>query len=508
MIRLTFKRGRFLCRCDFVSREIPKDAGFSWDAVARRWYTETPRVAAKLREHADDEARKEIDRLLLRNSPWLSPLPYPSHLKPYPFQLEAARFALARNRSYLGLDPGLGKTPTAAIVANALAIPTVVICPPFLTRNTQAEFEKWSTWKPKIVRLESGLGLVKGLQESANILIVPDSLLTKLPVQGVISGIAKSHPQALLVVDEAHRYKTPDAQRTRALFETIAPQFSRQVFLSGTPMPNRPIELYPVLANAAPETINFRNRHKYALRYCAAKHDGFGWDYSGHSNLPELREKVIGTFMLRMKKKDVMKELPPKTEEIVVIGDRPAKLIALEEKILAAHSPADLVAHQVTSDHIASYRRELGLLKMKSSLDFIRSLLDEGEESLLVFAYHKDVIAALETKLGKYRPLVITGATPNAKRHEIVKTFQEDADRRLFIGNYQAAGVGLTLTKATRVVFVEIPWVPAELEQASDRAHRIGQRDHVFVQLLVFANSLDRAVVETILSKRKVIGHI
>lgn len=509
-VKVIYKNGEFFCRCDFASRLLPRDAGFRFDPVLKIWRTSSLKVAVRLRDFADKTAQEKIDKQFIRISPWSGPLPYPRDLIPYDFQLEAARFALARNRAYLGLDAGLGKTIVTAIVINALKIPVVWICPPFLTRNVEAELKRWLTYPADVLRLE---GKTAGLG-GAEILVVPDSILNRREVFDDIQHTLRGR-EALLVVDEAHRFKTPDAIRTQMLFGDkngeggISEIFARAIYLSGTPMPNRPMELFSVLSSQAPETIDFRNYFKYGLEYCAAYRDEYGaWDFSGASNLAKLRSQVYGKFMLRMKKADVLKSLPPKTEEIVIIGEAPARLIAMEQAILAKNSPEDLVAGTVSSDHIATYRRELGELKVKPSVEFIRALLSETKESLLVFAFHKKVIADLAEALKEFAPLVIVGSTPNEERNEIVNTFQTSKTRRLFIGNYQAAGVGLTLTKATRVIFVEMSWTPAENEQASDRAHRIGQRDNVFVQYLVYENSMDKKIMDVCFRKKRVTAYI
>jgi SWI/SNF-related matrix-associated actin-dependent regulator 1 of chromatin subfamily A len=509
MLRISFTRGSFRARCDFESRLKLKGAGFRWDGES--WYTENPKVAARLREHADESARNEIDRRIIHVSPWLAPLPIPSGLELRPFQVRNCLFALGQSRSYLAADPGLGKGVMAVVIRNALKAPTVYVCPPFLTLTVEAEFRKWSVGDPAIERLDPWT-CPAGIPD---VLIVPDSLVHRDEVQREIREMVRwahlRQQAALLFVDEAHRYKSSTTLRTKALLskDGLYRYFERQVWLSGTPMPNgRPMELYPLLSRVAPETIDFKNKFDFGMDYCEGYHDGFGYDFNGgtEADVKRLEEK-IRPFMLRTRKAEALPELPPKTEELVLIGSKPAKLAKLEAKILREHAPEDLMAGRVSSDHVSTYRRELGSFKMKSSLDFIRSLLRDSDESIIVFAFHKDVISGLKLGLKEFSPLVIDGESGTKVRHETAAKFQS-GESRLLVANYVAAGVGFTLTRATRVVFVEFSWVPAENDQASDRAHRIGQRDHVFVQYLVFENSIDRKVMETNLRKRKLTAQI
>lgn len=487
-MRVLFDGHRFIAQCNFDERFFPKKAGFYWDFDLKKWVTTHPGKAAMLRDYCDESALKELNRLTVIESPWLGRLSHPKHLTPRPFQIEAAIHALTRNHSYLALDPGLGKTIIAALISRALhEFETVYICPPFLVLNTLEEFEKWGAFAH----------------------VFPDSMLKKSKTLDRLQMVLMSPKPKLLIVDEAHRFKTHNAQRTEALFKSFVPHFERQVYMSGTPMPNRPMELFPVLSNAAAETIGFRNRFEFGLYFCAGfKHETYGWDFNGASNLKELITNAKKSFMLRMKKDDVLRDLPPKTEQLVFIGDKlPANIQALEKEILKSHDPQSLVGENTPIGELATYRKEIGLAKLLESTEFIKSILEETNESILIFAHHRDVIAGLADSLEKFHPLIITGETPMAKRHDIVKVFQQGS-RRVFIGNIQAAGTGLTLTRASRVIFAEFSWVPADNDQASDRAHRIGQRDHVFVQYLVFKNSIDRQVMETILRKKKIINQL
>lgn len=519
-MKVIFTDGVFICRCSFEERNLPKESGFRWDQTNKRWFTKSAQVAARLRDYCDETAKTQISKTRLDVETWTGGLSFSKEETLRPFQENAALFALSRNRSYLGLDPGLGKTPIAATIAQTLdsKTPTAVvyICPPFLTRNTEAEFSKWAP-KLAVKRYHPD-------ENKAQVMIVPDSMinrdLTQENIYHFIKYVKGRGFQTLLVVDEAHRYKNPTAARTKALLgskekEGLASLFDRIVYLSGTPMPNRPMELFPILNHSAPQTIHNMNYFEFGRKYCAGHRNDFGWDFSGASNLTELSANVLGTFMLRMKKDEVLKELPPKTEEMVLIGENlTPKLAGLDAKILEHYSPEDLMEGRIKAElgadtlHLSTYRKELGIAKAGAAAEYINFLLEDSDESLLVFAIHTDVIEQLKKELASYDPLVITGQTKMEDRHAIVKTFQTDKNRRVFIGNIQAAGVGLTLTKATRVIFAEFSWVPADNDQASDRAHRIGQTDNVFVQYLVYKNSVDKAVIETVLKKRKITARL
>lgn len=528
-------------RCEFIDRELPRSVGFIFDASRGVFHTNSHLIASRLREYAvDDLTKNEIDRKVIHYSPWAGSILLPKDLELHPFQYEAVMFALARNRSYLGLDPGLGKTPISVVMANALydQSPTffLFICPPFLTRNTAEEFSKWKTFPslPKIYNSDDGVAY-----SQTNFLIIPDSILHRSEDRKeILSRIRERKNLGFRVqafVDEAHRYKNGDSARTKALLgfmvrekgklvrqKGILDHADRITYLSGTPMPNRPIELYSILSHSAPETIDFMNRFDYGLKYCGGYETDFGWDFNGGSkeSVAALAAKVKNKFMLRLRK--AVLDLPPKLEEILVLSDDAGpKLAKMEAQILEQVGGTDpeAFARNMTALsmkagkegmdlHISTYRRLLGIEKAKATAQVIASILEETEESILLFAIHKEVVQALTHHLGKYNPLVITGETPMKERHEIVQQFQSENGPRLFIANIQAAGVGLTLTKATRVEFCEYSWVPGENDQASDRAHRIGQKESVYVRYHVFKNSIDKAVLETNLRKRRITNQL
>lgn len=504
---LTNANGRFFFRGPFSSRHLAVGAGFQWHNKDKRWYTDNLTVAAKLREYADESTERILSSKLIQISPWTLPLPSPpKDLTLLSYQTDSIRFALERSRCYLGLPPGMGKTIIAAMVADARDCHLVYICPPFLIEDVKEKFDRWNTCRYRP-------------------LMIPDSQLTDQFTNELLA-----HPKDrdnLLIVDEAHRFKNPEAKRTQALFGVkgepgIVDQFHKHIFMSGTPMPNRPMELFPVLSKMAPETIDDMNQWDFGREYCGGFLKQAGrkrvWDFSGASNLPELRHKVVhpsGPFMLRLKK-DLL-DLPPKVEEVFVLSSHmTAKLAKMDHNLGDAYdSTEDAIKHQLALKagtagddlHTATYRRLLGMEKVGPLTEYIENILDESNEPLLLFAYHKDVIKAFAERLSYFRPLVVTGSTPTAERLGIVKEFQSDLKRRLLIANYMTM-VGYTLTKASRGLFAEFSWVPADNSQAGDRMHRIGQRSSVYIQYAVYKNSLDKKVIEVLLKKGKAIQHI
>lgn len=530
MTRLSYDGNYFFFKCSYENRSLPKDSGFRWSTDLKTWYTPDIAVAAKLRRYSDPLADAKLKSVMITDLPWsyAAPQDYlPEGMTLMPHQIEAVKFALTRSRSYLGLDPGLGKTIVAATIAAMVKQFIVYIAPPFLIYNVENEFLNWA---PQLY--VNILGRDKEID--GDVLIIPDSMLSLRDVHNLVSMIVSKHDGVpYLIIDEAHRYKNDESNRTRALFghkpkiadykPGVYDIFSRHIFMSGTPMPNRPMELFPLLSKAAPETIDFMNRFDYGRKYCAGYKTEFGWDFKGASNLHELRPKLVypeGKFLLRLKK-NILK-LPPKIEEVLVIGDRGqlSPAIAKMDESVTKHLSADRDINdqdlinkfaeilKTNEVHLASYRRLLGLEKVDIAAEYIRSIIDETDESIIVFAYHKEVIAALEKHLKEYTPIVCTGDHSKEERHAKANMFQASKKDRILLANYIAMGVGYTLTKATRVIFVEFSWVVGENDQASDRAHRIGQNESVLVQYLVYKDSIEKKMIESHIKKRKAIGYV
>ncbi|MDH3603284.1 MAG: SWF/SNF helicase family protein [Candidatus Tectomicrobia bacterium] len=140
--------------------------------------------------------------------------------------------------------------------------------------------------------------------------------------------------------------------------------------------------------------------------------------------------------------------------------------------------------------------------KIKAVKEWITTFL-ESEEKLLVFAHHQEIVDEIARQ---WQVPGITGRTPKRKRQAIVDQFQNDPERRLLPLNIRAGGLGLTLTAASHVAFIELDWTPAAHNQAEDRCHRIGQRDHVTAWYLLAPDTIDDDIYAVLNHKREVVS--
>jgi len=528
---ITFENGRYIFSAD---RELKLPGGFYRDGDGQ-YVTRSSQTANRLYQFCDHDARRELDRIYIRLFDKPAPPNVPKGYALHHVQRMGFDFCMQRNRSYLALDMGLGKTPVAVLAAERHQKPVVYILPPFLIENVKNEFR---TWAPQLKVSVYGKKLPDFIK--TDVMLVPMSLLTRPGILDTIRDFVRTWGEydSLLIIDEAHFFKNWDAARSEALYGTsegalkkrkdagklIIPRglqssFDRVIYMSGSPADNGILDLHTTLFNAAPETIQFMTRLKFAQYYCGAYRGQFGWTLNGKSppdRVRELRSKVIaptGKFMYRILKKDSGIKFPPKIEELLMVsGKMSPRLKSIDDTLGKRYKSDDdlvkkLLAAKSGGDdlHVAEYRRLLGIDKVPFLVKYVDALLTETNESIILFGFHREVIEALALQLAKWKPFVIMGGTKIPDRQRQVNEFQKKI-RRLFLGNYQSMGVGLNMTAADRVIFGEYSWNPSVNGQAVDRAHRLGRDETVLVQYVVFQDSLDKRVVESFTDKRESIA--
>jgi SWI/SNF-related matrix-associated actin-dependent regulator 1 of chromatin subfamily A len=417
------------------------------------------------------------------------------------------------------------------INASPEVLTVCVVCPASLKINWRRECQAWLTRPATILTYGEPRGethcdwnsLGANAKDSIKIHIINYDILSKLP---------KTAAFDLLVLDEAHYVKNPKAARSKAV-QALAKRCRKVLALTGTPIPNRPLELWSILQLVAPKIWDPPGRVKvktkddpkgtykkvgagegagfwaYAKRYCDAHEERVSdskkvWVFTGHSNLPELQEKLRTTCMVRRLKEDVLKELPPKRRQVIEL---PTDKRWSEDRVLdAEHADYDDVRAtlgETAFTEFSATRHEQALAKVPGAVDHIRSVLEQVDK-VVVFAHHQDVIAKLSEELFDETPMVLTGGMAPHERQRSVDLFQTEPMAKLFIGSLKAAGVGLNLTAASTVIFVEGDWSPDTLSQAEDRVHRIGQKESVLVQHLVLAGTLDADMMRMVTKKQAI----
>jgi len=459
-----------------------------------------------------------------------------------PYQLEGIQYALQRRGTIFADEMGLGKTVQAIGVINAEAaqriydpLRIIIVCPVSLKLNWQKELD---TWQSKDV-------------PDPNIRIIGYSQ-TKLI----------NDPFEILIVDEAHYAKNAKSQRSQEIARLAKLATRRILLLTGTPFELRVREIWHLLiitngsywVRPKPVPSNRRElpsnvtllpirggirarkeqteeqiaEYRFLHRYCDPKKQeiyvkgGKGkkkvvWSFDGGTNLNELGKRLRESCLIRRLKKDVLTQLPPKRRELIVY---PTTLVEEDEIPLlvgrifdkVTTTDYDSIIKQLHADKVAftawsEYRHKQGLEKVPHVIEHIKSIV-ECNKKVIVFAHHRDVIEEIHKQCVFLGAVKLTGDMEAFDREESVREFQNDPRIMVFIGSIRAAGVGLTLTASSNVVFAEIDSNPAWMLQCEDRPHRIGQKEHVLVQYLVADRTIDARLCQLLKERLDTMGEV
>ena len=468
-----------------------------------------------------------------------------------PFQKYGVNYLLSRKFALLADDMGLGKTVQAVTAARRLNLfksskaqkKVVVIAPAVALYNWQKEIKAWSgnnTVLP-IVDAENVGNTFLGRGFICSFNFARDHLFNRLHTLGTLD---------LLIIDECHYLKNPlsfdrnnrpKLNRTKAVLgpRGIIHKARRCWALSGTPMPNHIGEMWPILRVFNATDLNYQ---KFLERYCVfsavsaptrrggivTKDKIVGTDMSKKE---EIRGMLKGV-MLRRKKRDNL-QLPPITRAPFYIkGKFPKTLFKnmdekrqreIEERVGIMEKELEMVlsdSHNImevlaaTSQSLSSMRRFHAYSKVLETVELISNEVKSGAyRKLVVFGYYTGPLELLN-KLLQIKGMatyLVTGAVPPKKRFEMQEAFQRGRESnrpQIFIGNIIAAGVNLTLTKASNVIFLDQDWVPGSNAQATDRIDRYGQKENMHVRYVTIANSVDEKVNHVLIRKMKEIGGI
>lgn len=403
----------------------------------------------------------------------------------YPYQEDGVRFLAARRRAYLADEMGLGKTVQA--IRAAAKLPwgedqiTVVVCPASVVENWKHE---WVTWH--------GPGEV--IVTSYSKLIRPAHF----------QEIAAENPD-LVILDEAHYCKSAGAKRTRAALK-LARDADVTYLLSGTPMPNDPTELYPVLKILWPELleeVGVHTKQAFLDRYCVYTETDWGPRIWGLTKLAKAElVPMLRRFMLRRKLAEVALDLPPLRFTVERLPKDPELAAKLLE--LGADMESD-------DEHLATIRRVLGSYKAEPIARKLVEELRDSKHKLVVLYHHRKTGEALRRVFmdADYGVVGFDGRAHSSIRQQAIDAFQKPyPSARIFLAQQTAAGVGITLTAASEIVLVEPSWSPADNDQAIKRIHRIGQDKPCRARIFTVPESLDEALMAALHRKQTMIREV
>jgi len=338
--------------------------------------------------------------------------------------------------------------------------------------------------------------------------------LRKIP----ISQVHLANKAHLLREDEAVWFEDTDGTRIdgfvsslgkdgRVVIRTQVPHLG---VLSGTPLTNRPAELWSVLNLIWPQF--FPAFTPYAWEYCAPEMTPYGWQYKGAPNLDKLHRMLTRIGMIRRRKKDVLKDLPKKRRFVVPLdlGDRKEYEAAKGDFINWLHrqdaSKAERASKAEKITQMAYLKRLAAMGKLKGVFDWVDSFLEESDDKLLIGCMHHSVIDAIHQRY-KSISLTFSGKTADKDRSRVIHAFRKDPRKRIIIGQIQAIGTGVDglQSVACTSAVVELPWDPGTMGQFDDRIHRIGQKRNVSIYYLVAKGTLEESLCKLLQDKQEVL---
>lgn len=471
-----------------VLRSFP---GARWDAAVKVW-----RVSVE--EQDRPRVLELADRLGLRVAPELRRVSEQDQALRvllaakglYRYQVDGVLWLHRRSRALLADDQGLGKC-----AESLLSLPeharAVVVCPASLKYNWSDEVAKW---RPDLrASVLSGRGSFR-LPEAGEVVLINYDVLPKEAPEG-LGG-------CYLIVDEASAVKSSKTARHKAV-KALAAVAKAVWFLSGTPLMNRPFDLWGVLSAGHMAKSVFSHGDskgsgwtKFLQLFSATQNCWGGWEFGNVS--PEVPER-LRRVMLRRMKEEVLPDLPAIRYQVVRCGLqlKKAEVRQLDEawdrwcgESLPDEEgvPEGLPAFE----DFSAVRALLARSRIPDLLDLVEQY-EETETPVLVFSAHR---APIDELAGRDGWAVITGDTPVERRQDIVRRFQAGGLRGVGL-TIRAGGYGLTLTRASHAIFVDLDWTPAMVAQAEDRIRRIGQKaSGLLVTRLVSDHPLDLHVLK------------
>jgi SNF2 family DNA or RNA helicase len=487
---------RFLLKGEtYPLREIIRNCGWRWDGSQKTWWTGSREVVERLAEEGLIEIHPG---LFFESKPKAEMLRVPEGKAYLRYQEEGIRFLIEKDRSILADEMGLGKTIQAIGVANNWDCATIlVVCPASLRlawKDALAQW--WMKYDEKLVGIDDS---------NAPVCITSYEMATRC------EEALRSRPWDLVIFDECHYLKNPKSKRTKALLgkRCANPIPGRKlIFISGTPLSNRPIDLWPLVSCCEPEGLG-SNWHDYVTRYCAAVRTRFGWDVSGASNTKELSER-LRAFMIRRNKTQVLRDLPPVTRQVIPLASEDLIEMAkrCEEEVMrkireSGGTDREVFLNRIMMTDYSRVRKEVGLAKVPALAGLIGEWAEDGE-AMVVMCHHIEVAEALREAVGGK---VIHGGMTMEERHEAVEDFQR-GNGQIVIATMASCGIGLTMTRASRMIFAELDWVPAVVRQSEARIHRIGQRHPVHYLYVVVPETIEYRLARALATKEWVVNQV
>lgn len=447
--------------------------------------------------------------------------------KMYDYQSDGVDFGLNHD-SWLLLDPpGLGKTLQIIYLAEELKKQKglehcLIICGiNTLKTNWKKEIQKHSNLDCTILgerinkKGNSVIGSVAQRVEQLKNKISEFFVITNIEtlrndsiIKEILNGKNKFD---FIVVDEIHTAKSPSSQQGKNLLKLTKAKW--KVGATGTLLMNNPIDAYVPLKWIGAETANYSTFKQY---YCVFDKQ-FHRDIIGFKNINTLK-KMIDCNSLRRDKS--LLNLPPKnriTEYVDMLDDQREFYKNIQDGIVSELDKIEL-KNDVVMNMVLRLRQAtacpsiltsepISSAKINRAVDLCNQIIESGNK-VVVFSTFKDTVYELEKRLHDYNPIVATGDIDEDTIFKGKEQFQNEENPKIFLATWQKCGTGITLTRASYMIFIDIPWTFSQLEQAEDRIYRIGTKSPVFIYNLITNDTIDERVNDIVNDKGNIADYV
>ena len=383
----------------------------------------------------------------------------------YPYQLDGVEFLASREDALMGDDMGLGKT-----LQSLMALPSadrckaIVVCPSSLKLNWANEVAKWrSDLTPIVCKGRKGKNAFRLPNVGEVIIINYDILPMWLDNSEISSETAQILASTQLIVDEAHYVKNYKAKRSKRM-TALASLCRGSWAMSGTPLMTRPLDLWGVLSTFGMERTVFGTWGNFVRGFNGSKGS---YGYTWGSAEPSVAER-LKRVMIRRLKTEVLTSLPPKRFQDVLIPISKTLEKATKDAFKIIRENEDELPH---FSQFSELRKALAESRIPHLIEMVESY-EDSDEPIVVFSDHRSPIEALGQREGW---ATILGDTPIAQRQQAVEAFQNGELKGIAL-TIGAGSTGLTLTRASTMIFCDLSWTPSINAQAEDRICRIGQK--------------------------------
>lgn len=466
--------------------QTSKRSMFEFIKLAFRNFSESPLEEERRKNFYEQLSQKYLTYNTIVNDEINKKLPYADKL--YDHQRDTLKESFWKKFNFYALQMGLGKTITSASLSRLWQSKrTVIMCPAAVKFNWFSDLKSFGFNELYFSIMDS--------RKSRNIRAFNERFV--ILNYDIINNFSKellSAPIDHFIFDEAHALKNHNTQRYKNLAKIVAANPNAKItFLSGSPIKNRVNDVFAYLKLIGHELGS--SYKKFIDEYTISTTGSRGTQIKGGRNLQDLQIKM-SNFMIR-KTKDECLNLPDKIflQYKYEMADYRAEYDKVIEEMSQQKSISSLTGNLHSLNIITSKAKIPGVIEIAENI------IDE-DRKVVIFGGYTDPIETLAKHFGK-SCVVVTGSVDSFTRNQHVERFHNDPECKVFIANMIAGGVGINLTNASDVIFINFPFSHADLYQATDRLHRIGQKSSVNVHYTFCEDSVDEYIYEIVVDKEK-----